>query len=393
MRILYFEFKKIFSPFRLLLTMILLCSFCFFAFKSQCKDVALTDTTSYPDQITIYDTLNGCCSIDLLFHDYLLDTYGNTITKNDIPRLTSERELLLNQIVEAAAQDPILLRNGVKFYPDGEMFIIETQSEEEMTDAESEIASEDYDYILSCANGQTQLYGTSHPAGFLTKYQSVINYIRSNGSYHVMSYSLLEILKDNYLIIIAFACAALLFIVPYGVNEAKSHTEGLTASMKNGKNLFLKRLAAAQIVSVVVICVGIVFATLFFASWNVSRYYGCDIGDVMDIQWGINSYRGMSFGTYYGLQILIMLLLGLSVNTLACLLSFRIGNSVTAIACTLPLAFLLIIYHFAYNALSLVEPTHFGIRWESYIVVIGLAIITVVIVAIKLYNNREVANC
>ena len=39
-------------------------------------------------------------------------------------------------------------------------------------------------------------------------------------------------------------------------------------------------------------------------------------------------------------------------NPLAAILFLRIKNAVTAIACTLPLALLLLVYHLAYSALS-----------------------------------------
>ena len=65
------------------------------------------------------------------------------------------------------------------------------------------------------------------------------------------------------------------------------------------------------------------------------------------------SWNGLSFGAFYGFRLLLLFLLGLSVNLLAAILSLRIKNAVTAIACTLPLALLLLVYHLAYSAPSI----------------------------------------
>ena len=182
-----------------------------------------------------------------------------------------------------------------------------------------------------------------------------------------LSYDLIGMLEDNFLIVIVFSCGALLLTVPYGVLEAKSRTEGLSASTKTGRAHYRKKLAASTLAAGMIIGIGLLLAFIAFSQWRVSRYYGCDVGDAMNICWDETSYlhfssyhrfyqtaawNGMSFGAFYGRRLLLLFLLGLCVNLLAAILSLRIKNAVTAIACTLPLALLLLVYHLAYSALS-----------------------------------------
>ena len=357
MRIIRLEWKKYFRPVRLLLVLALLCWFCFAVSESQRKALSLTDTASYPEQITVYDTISKRRSADLLFQDYLLDTYGETLTQADVSSLAAERQSLLEQVIAASKTDPVLLRYEMWF--DEDMMSFVSESTEEKGNPRPE---EDDVYIWSLVNGQLRMKGTDHPIGFINSLQTVIEWIEAEGVYHVMSYDLIAMLKDNFLIVIVFSCAALLLTVPYGVLEAKSRTEGLSASTKTGRSHYGKKLAAAALSSGIVIGLGVLLAVLAFSRWKVSRYYGCDIGDAMNICWDNTSYgrfydttswNGVNFGAYYGLRLLILFLLGLFVNLLAAILSLRIKNTVTAIACTLPLALLLLVYHLAYDAPSI----------------------------------------
>ena len=363
MRIIRLELKKYFHPVRLLLVLALLCCFCFAVSESQRKALSLTDTASYPDLVTSGDTLFKRRSMDLLFQDHLLERYGETITATDLPRLASDQEQLRSQITAAAAQDPIVLRYGMEFDPETGEFTCSIDK-----DSAGKLSNEDWDYIGSCEGGTMRLKGTDHPSCFLSQYQTVIDRIEAKGVYHVMSYDLIAMLEDNFLIVIVFSCGALLLTVPYGVLEAKSRTEGLSASTKTGRSHYSRKLAGAALASGIVIGLGVLLAVLAVSQWKVSRYYGCDISDAMNSCWDntshphftsysrfyhTTSWNGVSFGAYYGLRLLLLFLLGLSVNLLAAILSLRIKNAVTAIACTLPLALLLLVYHLAYNAPSI----------------------------------------
>ena len=394
MRIIRLEWKKYFRPLRLLLVLALLCCFCFVVSESQRKALSLTDTASYPEQITVYDTISKRRSVDLLFQDYLLDTYGETLTQADVSRLAAERQCLLEQVIAASKTDPVLLRYGMWF--DEDMMSFVSESTEEKGNPRPE---EDDVYIWSLVNGQMQMEGTDHPIGFLNSLQTVIDWIEAKGVYHVMSYDLIAILKDNFLIVIVFSCGTLLLTVPYGVLEAKSRTEGLSASTKTGRSHYSRKLAGAALASGIVIGLGVLLAVLAFSRWKVSRYYGCDVGDAMNICWDRTSYprfydtaswNGVRFGAYYGLRLLLLFLLGLCVNLLAAILSLRIKNAVTAIACTLPLALLLPVYHLAYNAPSIGFLKSSGHPCE---VVAGLFLLTIVITAAGLRQSRRKDLC
>ena len=398
MRIIRLEWKKYFRPVRLLLVLALLCCFCFTVSESQRNALSLTDTASYPDLITSGDWLSKRRSPDLLFHDHLLERYGETVTAADLPRLAAEREQLLSQITAAAAQDPIALRYGMEFHPETGTF---TSSIDKAF--VGQLSQEDWDYIGSYEGGTMRLKGTDHPIVFLSQYQTVIDWIEAKGVYHVMSYDLIGMLEDNFLIVIVFSCGALLLTVPYGVLEAKSRTEGLSASTKTGRAHYGKKLAGAALASGIVIGFGVLLAVLAFSQWKVSRYYGCDVGDAMNICWdntsnllfhstayrrffNTTSWNGVSFGAFYGLRLLLLFLLGLCVNLLAAILSLRIKNAVTAIACTLPLALLMLVYHLAYNA-----PDGGFIRTTGHPceVVAGLFLLTIVITAAKVWTAKR----
>ena len=396
MRIIRLEWKKYFRPVRLLLVLALLGCFCFAVSESQRKALSLTDTASYPDLITTSDPLFKRRSLDLLYQDHLLERYGETVTAADLPRLAAEREQLLNQITAAAAQDPIVLRYGMEFHPETGTF---TSSIDKAFIGQ--LSQEDWDYIGSYEGGTMRLKGTDHPIVFLSQYQTVIDWIEAKGVYHVMSYDLIAMLEDNFLIVIVFSCGALLLTVPYGVLEAKSRTEGLSASTKTGRAHYSRKLAGAALATGLVIGLGVLLAILAFSQWKVSRYYGCDIGDAMNICWDETSYlhfssyhrfyqtaawNGMSFGAFYGLRLLLLFLLGLSVNLLAAILSLRIKNAVTAIACTLPLALLLLVYHLAYSALSTGFLHTSGHPCE---LVAGLFILTILITAAKVWIGKR----
>ena len=400
MRIIRLEMKKYFRPVRLLLVLGLLCCFCFAVSESQRNALSLTDTASYPDMINTSDCLFKRRSPDLLFHDHLLERYGETVTAADLPRLAAEREQLRNQIIAAAAQDPIVLRYGMEFHPETETF---TSSIDKAF--AGELSQEDWDYIGSYEGGTVRLQGTDHPIVFLSQYQTVIDWIEAKGVYHVMSYDLIGMLEDNFLIVIVFSCGALLLTVPYGVLEAKSRTEGLSASTKTGRAHYSRKLVGAALASGIVIGLGVLLAFLAFSQWKVSRYYGCDVGDAMNICWDKTSYLhftayrrfyhtnslyGVSFGTFYWLRLLLLFLLGLSVNLLAAILSLRIRNAVTAIACTLPLALSLLVYHLAYNA-----PDGGFIRTPGHpnALAAGIVLLALLITAARIFKNRRAEVC
>ena len=103
-----------------------------------------------------------------------------------------------------------------------------------------------------------------------------------------------------------------------------------------------------------------------------------------------NSLYGVRFGAFYGLRLLLLFLLGLSVNLLAAILSLRIRNAVTAIACTLPLALFLPVYHLAYNAPDgglIHTPGH------PNALAAGLGLLTLLVAAWRIRQNDRKEIC
>ena len=71
MRIIRLELKKYFRPLRLALVLALLCCFCFAVSESQRKALSLTDTASYPDLITLGDTMSKHSHLDFCTYEFV----------------------------------------------------------------------------------------------------------------------------------------------------------------------------------------------------------------------------------------------------------------------------------------------------------------------------------
>lgn len=75
------ELKKIFRIKYCAIAVIILLVLCANVPQNQVAAMKITHIESYPDQFTLDDGY----SVDVLFQDFLLDIYGNTVTKDDLP--------------------------------------------------------------------------------------------------------------------------------------------------------------------------------------------------------------------------------------------------------------------------------------------------------------------
>lgn len=320
------ELKKIFRIKYCAIAVIILLVLCANVPQNQVAAMKITHIESYPDQFTLDDGY----SVDVLFQDFLLDIYGNTVTKDDLPDLQHRKDLLLNQVANAAASDEVLLRIGTKFNAERAEFF--------ETDPDRTISEADQVYEWSCVNGQMKLAGTDYPIGFIKSLQTVIAHIQQYESYKVLGRDILSLLRKNLGIVTSFSIAALALVIPYGVSEARSRTETLAYTTKTGRKAFIKKVLAIGIANALVIAAGVHLAFILFSSWQMERFYACEISSAMTELKGLQnaSYGSMSLIEYYVLALFTLYFLGVSGNILAGVMSLHIGNAVSAIACCLP---------------------------------------------------------
>ena len=177
------ELKKVFRPKYCLIALAILVVLCAGVPRQQAAAVKYARTDAYPERFFIYDGY----SVDILFQDFLLQTYGKTVMSDAIPDLEQRREALLTQIQASADQDPVLQRCGTFFDRETAQFC--------GTNPDQSLSEEDQIYLFSCINGQLRLDGTDYPVGFLSAMDSVLEQLRQNGSYQVLGSDLLSLLR------------------------------------------------------------------------------------------------------------------------------------------------------------------------------------------------------
>ena len=327
-KIIFHEMKKIFGIRYCAVAAVLLAVLCFNVPKNQAAAVKLTHTEDYPDKFTLYDGY----SADALFQDFLLETYGQTLTDDDLPDLQRRRDELIADVAEAAENDEVLARIGTHFDAERAEFYGD--------DMDRTISEADQIYEWSCVNGQMRLDGTDFPIGFIKSYQAVIDGIDMFGRYDVLGGDMLSLLRGNLSIVAMCSIASLALIIPYGVAEVKSGTEALTCTTKSGRKLFLCKISAVAISGVLIVAVGVICAAVMFSCWDVGRYYDCEIGSAMAQLKGaaVDAYRGVTFWEYYASQLFALSLLGLAGSLLAGIISIHMRNGVSAAVCCLPVA-------------------------------------------------------
>ena len=327
-KIIFHEMKKIFGIRYCAVAAVLLAVLCFNVPKNQAAAVKLTHTEDYPDKFTLYDGY----SADALFQDFLLDTYGQTLTDDDLPDLQRRRDELIADVAEAAENDEVLARIGTHFDAERAEFYGD--------DMDRTISEADQIYEWSCVNGQMRLDGTDFPIGFIKSYQAVIDGLDMYERYDVLGGDMLSLLRSNLSIVAMFSVASLALIIPYGVSEVKSGTEALTCTTKSGRKLFLCKISAVAIASVLIVAVGVICALTLFSFWDVGRFYDCEIGSAMAQLKGaaVDAYRGVTFLEYYASQLFALSLLGLAGGLLSGIISIHMRNGVSAAVCCLPVA-------------------------------------------------------
>lgn len=337
MRIILWEFKKLFKPVPLLLCLATLVLLSLDVPKKHLLAKQLLDTKNYPESFTVYDDY----SIDILFHDFLLETYGSQIGPEHLEDLKQRRDVLLDQVDAAARKDPVLLRIGTYF--DKKTMGFYGAPLAPMENPERDISEEDQIYEWSCVNGQMKLEGTDYPVGFLTRLGEVIEALQAGRVYHVFSIDLLyTFISNNVDILKNFIFAAWVLAIPYGVSEARSNTEILAISTKQGRKIYRKKTFLVSAMCLLIIGAGVWVANSLFVATGVERYWRANL-DFFLLKAKPGKYimkhaieRPIQYGELYRLLLGMTGLIGFAGAVMIVHISLQCKHAVSTIAYILP---------------------------------------------------------
>lgn len=272
--------------------------------------------------------------MDILFHDFLLEEYGTFVSTDRISEIRVRRADLLEQIDVAVLKDEVLTRTGTMFNRrSAEFYSVVTPG----VDSSHTISEEDQIYVWSCINGQMQLDGTDYPIGFLAKFDSVIGTLESGKPYHVLSADVFPIMKKCVGIIIGFVVASWLLVIPYGVSEARSGTQMLSFSTKQGRRSYASKVASMTVISLIVIVMGTFASVLMFSSVGADRYYASAVVSALQkMNLSVNGLDAITLFQLYAVILGLTAVAGLSSSVMIANISLNSKHAVSAIASSLP---------------------------------------------------------
>ncbi len=344
MRIIRLELKKVFRPIPVIVCVMVLCLMCSRVPRRFLSVQKRLNTQDYPEQFTVYDGY----SVDILFHDFLKETYGNTLTPQDTEDLTRRYTDLLNQVAAAAETDPVLLRTGMRFDRESASFYTPGAY------LANRISEEDEIYHFSCINGQTRFPGTDHPCGFLPRFRNVLQQINAEGSYSAFSSSLLY--PVDYLDLTkAFLISAWALLIPYGVGEVRSNTEALTAITKTGRRTYRFQVLAGVLLLTIFAVLGVAGSLLLQYSVGLFSHYAADATFALHEWWLPMNARSVTFGEFAVIRLIGSSVIGFSAGVLILLVSLSLSHAVTAIAASLPIFLTAVVLWFTGDSMSQLE--------------------------------------
>lgn len=356
MKLIVQEMKKIIRPLPIAMCLIILILLTLSVPKNLNQAKKLLDTDEYPEKFTLYDDY----SVDILFHDFLLERYGNQVTTGELDEIIHLRSELLEQIDVATQKDEILLRTGTLFNRESAQFY---SSVEPMGDTDSAMAEQDQIYVWSCINGQMKLDGTDYPIGYLSKLENVILTLQSGETYHVLPCDVFSLMRKNISIVIGFVVAAWILVIPYGVAEAKSGTQLLAFSTKKGRFSYIKKIIAASLICLLIIGVGVVLTASLYYNSGAYRYYESDVGSaIQSMNLAIASGSQLKLVELYAMMLGMTAVIGLASSIIITHLSLQFMHAISAIASSLPVILAFAAWCIAYTQLAL----DFGSNSISY---------------------------
>ena len=338
MRIILWEWKKLFRPIPILLCLGVFILLSLDVPEKYLHGKQLLDTKNYPESFTIYDDY----SIDILFHDFLLENYGTPIGSEHLENLTQLRNTLLDQVDVAAQNDEVLIRTNTLFKREG-LYFYSTSPGSSAEYPENDISEEDQIYIWSCVNGQMKLAGTDYPVGFLPRLDTVIAALQTGDLYHVLSSDLVyPVMSYNIDLLQSFIFSTWVLVIIYGVSEAKSRTELLAFSTKNGRKMYPQKFFATSAACFLIIVAGMLCTASLFKSMGVIPYWDSLLDSLFlpdmfgNYKLGLTISHIINFGQLYWLLLGMTALMGFAGSIIITHLSLICVQAVSAIAYSIP---------------------------------------------------------
>mgnify|MGYP003291246164 CR=1 FL=1 len=370
MKVIIQEMKKVVRPLHVALCLTVLLLLSLGVPKNYIQAKQLLDTEEYPDKFTLYDDY----SVDILFHDFLIEEYGNQLTVDDLNEMIYQRAELLEQIDTAARNDEVLLRTGTLFNKESAEFYSVV---EPMGNTESAISDQDQIYQWSCINGQMQLDGTDYPIGFLKKMDNVISTLQSGETYQVLPSDIFLVMRKNIDTFIGFVVASWILVIPYGVAETKSGTQMLAVSTRQGRKGYVKKMAAASLICVLLVGAGVIITTLLFSTQGADRYYESHVVSALQsMNLSIAADSQMKLIELYVLLLGMTAVVGVSSALIITNISLQFRHAVSAIACSLPVMLAFAVWYIVYTKIALdfgssVISVNGGVIWVCIMVLIA----------------------
>jgi len=383
-RIIFQEVKKIIRPLPVVLCLIALLLLSINVPKNYIQSKQLLNTKEYPDKFTLYDNY----SVNVLFHDFLLDKYGTIVLIDDLDSIVAKRTELLEQIDAAAQKDEVLLRTGTLFNRESAEFYTTIAPMEHNSQSLSE---EDQRYVWSCINGQMRLDETDCPIGFLKELDTVIQTLKSGNPYQVLPADIFPIMRKCVSVIIGFVVASWLLVIPYGVAESRSGTQMLSFSTKQGRKSYANKMTAALMLSSIIIVIGAIISALLFAAIGADRYYKSDVISALhSVNLSIDGLDKLKLVEVYSLLLGMTAIVGLSSTILIANISLHFKHAVSAIACSLPVIFTFIAWYIAYTQVALdYGNTTISFHSGCILVTISIVITCVFSAGLILLKNKK----
>lgn len=350
MRILLQELKKLFRPRLMVIALVLWLALSFvLSFRDYGTLYTMMHTENYPAHYTVYGSEY---SVELQFTDMLLEEYGPSIEREELPRMQAQLDRMTQQILDAAAKDEVFQRYHITVNPD--LSYNEPEYSAPPITDEADTASnvgpyqseEDYYYVLAYRDGQLKFDSMDEPVYFAQALRDLIPLLTEKAArtgedslYYVMSNTLLYHLRELLFPVCAVAIAGLICLIPtYAILENKSRTPQLLCSTKTGRRILGYRFGAVAAGSLLCAGVGVLTFAILLIPLDLEPYYHTPIRDVLSPQ--LNPPGTFARDITY-LELLIFLciflaLAGLIITLLTTLAVFYQRNIVTAMITVIP---------------------------------------------------------
>lgn len=344
------ELKKLFRPRLMVIALVLWLALSFFlSFRDYGTLYTMTHTENYPAHCTVYDSEY---SVELQFTDMMLEEYGPSIEREELPRMQAQLDRMTQQILDAAAKDEVFQRYHITVNPDLSYNKPEYSAPPitDEADTSSNVgpyqSEEDYYYVLAYRDGQLKFDSMDEPVYFAQALRDLIPLLTEKAArtgedslYYVMSNTLLYHLSELLFPVCAAVIAGLICLIPpYAILENKSRTPQLLYSTKTGRRILGYRFGAVAAGSLLCAGVGVLTFAILLIPLDLEPYYHTPIRDVLSPQ--LNPPGTFARDITY-LELLIFLciflaLAGLIITLLTTLAVFHQRNIITAMITTIP---------------------------------------------------------